>query len=505
MKISIISVFPEIHQMLTATSIIGRAVEQGLISFHYIRFSDMCEPKERIDEPVCGPGVGMILKPVVVEKAIKQAEQRWGQGFKVFFSPHGTVLTQPILKQYAAQFFTQSGSAASIHPSSSFQDSSDTQHERVVPQLEPVLNLSNQIKTNSAHPECFAQQNISKGVSGNHLILICGRYEGIDARVEQHYADAIFSIGDYVLMGGDLPAQVFLEGLLRLLPGVVGKQESVEQESFESSFLDHPHYGLPVEWNDVKIPDVLRSGNHAAIASWRKNAAVQRTIKNRFDWFVSSQPSHEAIADARAFIPPHYLAVMHTQVLVKDDKLGYRVGQTSIPSLDIHDVARSCTSYGIKNFFIVSPLIDQQEIVGTFMEFWLSPEGNQYNPNRHQAISSIKQAYSYDEMIQIITKQEGKEPLIIATSARTVNHQQQIDYFSQKIVWQHQRPILFLFGTGQGLSDELLEKSDYILCPVNGLTDYNHLSVRSAVAIILDRWLGLHPHLGLNANSPKVG
>lgn len=459
MKISIISVFPEIHQMLTATSIIGRAAEQGLISFDYIRFSDMCEPKERIDEPVCGPGVGMILKPLVVEKAIKEAEQRWGQGFKVFFSPHGTVLTQPILKQYAAQLFTQKNS-------------------------------------------CFSENQKS---NSRHLILICGRYEGIDERVEQHYADAIFSIGDYVLMGGDLPAQVFLEGLLRLLPGVVGKQESVEQESFEGSFLDHPHYGLPVEWNEMKIPDVLRSGNHAAIASWRKNAAVQRTIQNRFDWFVSSQPSREAITDAQAFIPPHYLAVMHTQVLVKDDKLGYRVGQTSIPSLDIHDVARSCTSYGIKNFFIVSPLIDQQEIVGTFMEFWLSPEGNQYNPNRHQAISSIKQAYSYDEMIQIITKQEGKEPLVIATSARMVNQQQQIDYFSQKIAWQHQRPILFLFGTGQGLSDELLEKSDYILCPVNGLTDYNHLSVRSAVAIILDRWLGLHPRLSINQNSLKHG
>jgi hypothetical protein len=105
MKISIISVFPEFHQSINTLSIIGKAVQQGLVSFDFIRFSDLCEPKERIDEPICGPGAGMILKPIVVQKAIELAEQRWGKGFKVFFSPHGTVLTQPILRQYAAQFF----------------------------------------------------------------------------------------------------------------------------------------------------------------------------------------------------------------------------------------------------------------------------------------------------------------------------------------------------------------------------------------------------------------
>lgn len=450
MKISIISVFSETHQLFSSTSIIGRAVEQGLVSFDFIRFSDLCEPKERIDEPICGPGAGMILKPDVVEKAIELAQQRWGQGFKIFFSPHGTMLTQPLLRTYAAQFFSQAASNSSM--------------------------------------------DVSKSMNENkHLILICGRYEGIDERVERHYADAIISIGDYVLMGGDLPAQVFLEGLLRLLPGVVGKQESVEQDSFEGPFLDHPHYGLPVEWKEMSVPEILRSGNHAAIEQWRNNAAAQRTVHNRFDWFASHQPTTQEIKRAQQFIPTHYLAIMHTQVLVKSDNNTIRVGETSIPSLDIHDISRSCATYGIKNFFIVSPLIDQQEIVGTFLDFWLSPEGAQYNKSRQQAVSGIKQAYSYDEMIRMIKDQEGQEPLVIATSARSVAQKQQIDYFSQKIAWQHKRPILLLFGTGQGLSDELLEKSDYILAPIQGLTDYNHLSVRSAAAIILDRWLGLHP------------
>lgn len=448
MKISIISVFPEFHQSINELSIIGKAVQQGLVSFDFIRFSDLCEPKERIDEPTCGPGAGMILKPIVVQKAIELAQQRWGKGFKVFFSPHGTVLTQPLLRQYAAQFF------ASDH------------------------SISSEIQKNEQVP---------------HLILICGRYEGIDERVERCYADALISIGDYVLMGGDLPAQVFLEGLLRLLPGVIGNQESVEQESFESAFLDHPHYGLPVEWNGMKIPDVLRSGNHAAIDTWRKNAAAQRTVHNRFDWFMRAQPDSASIALASKFIPAHYVAVMHTQVIIK----GGTVGQTSIPSIDIHDIARACASYGIKNFFIVSPLLDQQKIVATFMEFWLSPDGAKYNENRHQAISSIVPVLSYDEMINAIREKEGQEPLIVCTSARNVEHKQQIDYFSQKTVWEQEKPVLFLFGTGQGLSDELVQKSDFVLAPIKGLTDYNHLSVRSAVSIILDRWLGLSPRFCL--------
>ncbi len=227
---------------------------------------------------------------------------------------------------------------------------------------------------------------------------------------------------------------------------------------------------------------------------WRKNAAAQRTVLNRFDWFTRAQPSLAEITLASKFIPVHYVAVMHTQVIIK----GGTVGQTSIPSIDIHDIARACASYGIKNFFIVSPLLDQQKIVATFMDFWLSPDGAKYNENRHEALSKTKPVLSYDEMITAIAQQEGQEPVVICTSARNVEHKQQIDYFSQKTVWSEQKPVLFLFGTGQGLSDELVQKSDYVLTPVEGLTDYNHLSVRSAVSIILDRFLGLSPRLSSN-------
>ena len=446
MKISIITVFPELYEAFIGHSIIARAVEQKIISFDLIRLSDVCAPKERIDEPACGHGVGMILKPEVIERAIELCENRSGKGFKIFFSPQGKVLTQNKLKLLAQQF---------LH------------------------NAPDQ-----------GQETVTSS-QGKHIILVCGRYEGIDTRVERYYADLLLSIGDYVLMGGDIPAQVFLEGFLRLIPGVVGKQESVEKESFEAGFLDHPAYGLPVEWKGFSIPDVVRSGNHKALAQWRQSAAAEKTIKTRFDWFSQSNPTAECIELARTFVPPHYVAIMHTQVVLK----GGAIGNTSIPSVDIHDIARSCATYGIKNFFIVSPLEDQQSIVKTFLDFWNSEDGKKYNANRQNAISRVIQAYSYDEMIESITNKEGVAPIIVTTSAKEHGLTKKIDYFSQQEVWQTGKPVLMLFGTGQGLCNEILDKSDYLLVPISGMTNYKHLSVRSAASIILDRWLGLNPKL----------
>ncbi|MFA5307078.1 MAG: RNA methyltransferase [Candidatus Babeliales bacterium] len=454
MKISIITVFPELHTTFLATSIVGRACERNLVTVRTLRLADFCAPKERIDEPVVGPGAGMIIKPEVIERAISACENDWGHGYKIFFSPQGTRLTQRYLQTMAAQILNSS--ADGLEPS---------------PRLRPTGETA----------------DISSQVSP-HLILICSRYEGIDARVEQHYADAIISIGDYVVTGGDIPAQIFLEGLLRLLPGVVGKQESVTEESFSRALLDYPEYGLPVEWKGMRIPEIVQSGNHAAIKKWRTQQALRTTLSRRFDWFASSQPTPEECASALQTIPPHYVALMHTQVKLKDGT----VGTTSITSIDLHDTARSCATYGIKNFFMVTPLVDQQAIIATFLDFWRSDFGKNYNQSRYHAVSKVQPALNFDEVISAITTLEGKTPLVIATSAKEYAHVSKIDFTQQGTVWQHDRPVLLLFGTGQGLDDALIEKCDYLLTPVSGMTAYNHLSVRSAIAIVLDRWLGLH-------------
>lgn len=430
MKISLLTVFPDLFEKFFDTSIIGRARQQGLITCNVMSFFSLVAPKERIDAPTFGHGSGLLIKPEVIEKGIEHAQNASGKAFKVFFSPQGKKLTQPLLRDIAKKV-------------------QETQH----------------------------------------LLLVCSRYEGMDERVEQEYADEVLSLGDYVLMGGDLPAMVFLEGLLRLVPGIVGKQESVEHESFSGPFVDYPEYTQPVTWHGKTVPEVLRSGNHAAMQAWRHDQATSKTVLQHYDWLRTSPLSIEDKKRAARFIPPHYCALMHTDVLLPDS----RVGTTSVTSLDIHDIARSARTYGLKKYFIVTPLHDQQKLVTTLLDFWQKGTGITYNPQRHNALSSVELAAQLDEVIGTITQIHGVPPLIIATSARTEEHERIITYADQGKVWQHNRPVLFVFGTGKGLSPELLARCDYLLGPLCGLSDFNHLSVRSAAAIIFDRWLGLNP------------
>lgn len=465
MKISIITVFPEFYDSFFKLSLVSRAIENGLLSVNFVKFSDMCEPKQRIDAPACGPGAGMVIKPGVVQKAIETAEGKWGKGYKIFFSPQGQKLTQPLL----------TGLAKTLLHGTFYEGNS------VLPQ--------DGVDSSLCHPEIDSGSSSEK--KSPHLILVCARYEGIDSRVEDFYADLVLSVGDYVLMGGDLPAQLFLESFLRFLPGVVGKADSVDKDSFTGSFLDYPAYSLPKTWNGLDVPEVLLSGNHAKIDEWRNNAAAKKTILKRFDWFASSNPKKKELSLAKKFIPNHYVALMHTQVLVQ----GNKVGNSSITSLDIHDISRSSATYGIENYFVVSALKDQQKILNSFLEFWMSDEGKDYNLTRFEAVKRIIPGHNFEDVVQKITEKEGVAPIIITTSAKTSNlgndGPKVIDYNSQGEVFAHERPVLFVFGTSQGLADEVLNKSDYLLLPINGMTDYNHLSVRSAVAIILDRWLGL--------------
>jgi tRNA (guanine37-N1)-methyltransferase len=441
-KISIITVFPQLFSEFLSTSLIKRACEKGLLSFQLVAFSDLCEPKERIDAPTAGPGVGMLLKPEVVERAIEKCEQAWGKGIKIFFSPQGERLDQRLLEHYKEKYIDHGVQGAS----------SPSQGEL-------------------------------------HLILICSRYEGMDARVEAHYADEIISIGDYVLMGGDLPAQVFLEGFLRLIPGIVGKDESVQDDSFSGPFLDYPQYAQPLEWKGQKIPPVILSGNHGQIEQWRAEQAALKTARERFDWARSQPLTDEQKKLIQKNIPPHYVVLMHADVVVRD---GNKVGNTSITSIDLHDISRSGATYGIKNFFVLSELEDQHLIMKTFLSFWQSEEGRDYNQTRYDAVKRLVPVRTLDEIIDIIRKQDGAAPLLVATSAQNADIKTpRIGYDDQKIVWKENRPVLFILGTGQGLSIQFLEKCDYILAPIEGLPKYNHLSVRSAAAIIFDRWLGL--------------
>lgn len=429
MEVSILTVFPEIYTNFLDTSLVKRAQDQGILSFDVRAFSSFCEPKERIDGPTAGHGSGMAIRPEVLERAVTAQEQKHGKAYRIFLTPQGKKLDQTVAKQLA-----------------------------------------------------------SKLADHKHLMFVAGRYEGIDERAVQEYVDLELSIGDYVLMGGDLPTMVAIEALTRYVPGIVAKPESVEKDSFSGPFVDFPTYTTPPrEWKGRSVPEILLSGNHKAMDEYRLEVAAKRSVLEHFDWVRSHCYEREDQERAAKHIPAHYCALLHGDVVVDKG----RVGNSSVTTLDIHDIARSARTYGFKEYFVVTPLEDQQKIVKTVLGFWDS-SGIAYNHNRADAVSHVKLEKDLDAVKAAIKEKEGVEPLVVATSAQVVGGVPSITYNDQQVVWAHKRPILLIFGTAKGLSQELMRQCDYVLGPVLGFSNFNHLSVRSAAAIIFDRWLGIN-------------
>lgn len=438
MQISIVTLFPSLYQSFIKTSLIDRAIKNGQISISFSNLFDFVEAKQRIDGPTYGHNSGMLLKPTVVEKAINKEESLYGSAYKIFFSPHGRRLDQNLLKQ---------------------------------------ILLDAQGK--------------------NHIMMLPARYEGMDSRVEDYYSDIIVSLGDFVLMGGDIPAMACIEGLLRLIPGIVGKQDSVEKDSFSDCLVDYPEYTSPEEWQGLKVPEIIKSGDHQKIADWQKKEAIKRTVFGHFDWLKTHLNTYTEDQDKLKLevakkIVAHYVVLMHDQIMLENG----REGTSSVTSIDVHDIARSSATYGVKKYFIVTPLEDQQKIIAKLLSFWESSVGINYNSHRHEAMSKVVLVSTLAEAISFIKSSEllDLEPVLITTAAK--KHYQFkskiINYFDQEKVWSLKRPVVLIFGTARGLSDNLIDKADFLLRPVEGFSKFNHLSVRSAVAIVLDRWLGIN-------------
>ena len=222
MKIALITLFPEMFEALTDYGVSGRAVNQGLLeisSFNPRDFTD--DPHATVDDRPYGGGPGMVMMVEPLRKAIGAAKN-WIQGepLVVYLSPQGKVLKQAAVNQFATQ---------------------------------------------------------------QSLILIAGRYEGIDERLIELEVDQEWSIGDYVLSGGELPAMVFIDALIRQLPGALGHSESASQDSFAEGILDCPHYTRPDTYEGLDVPEVLLSGNHEKIRQWRLQQSLVRTKQRRPD------------------------------------------------------------------------------------------------------------------------------------------------------------------------------------------------------------------------------
>jgi len=170
------------------------------------------------------------------------------------------------------------------------------------------------------------------------------------------------------------------------------------------------------------------------------------------------------------------------------NKIGEIIG-SAVTNLDLHDIARAAKTYGVDNYYIVTPYEDQHKLVTEILEHWKTGHGATYNPARKEALELVTLAKSLEEVLELVTTRRGTQPLLLTTSAKEQNKTLRYKEVRAKI--KASTPMLLLFGTAHGLAPEVMEMADYSLMPVGANTGYNHLSVRSAVSIILDRLLSV--------------
>ncbi|MGM0902022.1 MAG: tRNA (guanosine(37)-N1)-methyltransferase TrmD [Bacillota bacterium] len=223
MKIDVLSIFPEMFTGVLGHSILKKASEKQAVGYQVVNFRDYADNRHQtVDDYPYGGGAGMVLKPQPIFDAVEDLVQK-----------------------------------------------AETKQPRVVLMC--------------PQGERYTQKKAEELSKEEHLIFICGHYEGYDERIRQHLITDEISIGDYVLTGGELGAMVVIDSVVRLLPGVLGSEESHIQDSFSTGLLEHPHYTRPADFRGMKVPDVLVSGNHRLIEEWRQKESLRRTHSRRPD------------------------------------------------------------------------------------------------------------------------------------------------------------------------------------------------------------------------------
>ncbi|MDZ8184653.1 MAG: tRNA (guanosine(37)-N1)-methyltransferase TrmD [Nostoc sp. ChiSLP02] len=220
MRFDIVTLFPDCFDSVLSSGLLGKALAKQIAQVHLINPRDFTTDKHRkVDDEPYGGGVGMLMKPEPIFNAVESLPILPRREV-ILMSPQGQTINQPLLRELATNY--------------------------------------------------------------DQLVVICGHYEGVDERV-LHLVTREVSLGDFILTGGEIPAMALINGVVRLLPGTVGKTESLTAESFEEGLLDYPQYTRPANFRGLKVPEVLLSGNHAAIARWRYEQQIQKTRDRRPD------------------------------------------------------------------------------------------------------------------------------------------------------------------------------------------------------------------------------
>ncbi|MGA1861903.1 tRNA (guanosine(37)-N1)-methyltransferase TrmD [Deferribacter thermophilus] len=325
----------------------------------------------------------------------------------------------------------------------------------------------------------FNQKKAEELLNYDSLTFICGRYEGVDERVRELVVDEEISLGDFIITGGEFVAMVIIDAVARLIPGVLGDETSNKEESFLEGLLEYPHYTRPYEFEGLKVPEVLISGHHQKINEWRLEKSIKITLQNRVDLIKKSALDNVVLSRIKK-MRKLYVGLMHYPMYDKEKN----IVATSITNMDLHDISRSCKTFGVKNYYVINPLPAQRDIANRVLKHWQEGYGAFYNENRKEAFGVTKVKESLIEVIDEIEKLEGEKPLLVGTTARKKDNTISFDKLKSLTF---EKPILLLFGTGWGFSDDMLAVCDYVLERIEGFDEFNHLSVRSAVAIILDR------------------
>jgi tRNA (guanine37-N1)-methyltransferase len=323
-----------------------------------------------------------------------------------------------------------------------------------------------------------------------HVVLVCGRYEGIDERVAELAIDETISIGDYVLSGGEVAAMTVIDAVARLVPGVLGDAASAEDESFSAGLLEYPHYTRPAEVGGLAVPEVLLSGNHERIRQWRRGQSLARTRRRRPDLWRKRTvlPGDDKLDPGGEVAARSHVILLHHPVL---DRLG-EVVTSSVTNLDIHDIARSVSTYGLAGYWPVSPVAAQREKIAGIAATWRELAAAR-TENRNQALARVQVAASLEDAIAAIEARHGSRPRVVATSAQdidTADRRVGAEALIAAAGDEPDRPLALVFGTGWGIAPEALALAEEVLDPIRGHSEFNHLSVRSAVAVILDRCFG---------------
>jgi tRNA (guanine37-N1)-methyltransferase len=427
--ISLVTLFPDFFTGPLSTGLMGRALKAGLLSL------SLHNPRERglgrhrnVDDRPYGGGPGMVMLPEPLAETLRDlgCTGEGAAGPLLLLSPAGRPLTQALARELAQE------------PS---------------------------------------------------LTLICGRYEGIDARLGEIFPLQAVSVGDFILNGGEAGALCLLEAVARLLPGFMGHEQSGEEESFSRGLLEYPHYTRPEEFQGLRVPEVLRSGDHGRIAVWRRQAALAATLRARPDLLFQAELSQSDRDFLRGLPLPKlgrnlYCGLVHYPVC---DRQKNSVA-VSLTNLDVHDIARSACSYGLGGYYVLTPMQDQRRLLKELLAHWTSGRGKVRNPHRARALSLVRGFDGIAEAAAYLESATGQPPLIVGTSAG--GEGTPVMGYARLAEILAERPVFLLFGTGHGLAPEAQALCHAFAPPLRWHGPYNHLPVRAAAAITLDRILG---------------